>query len=410
MNRFKKNLVIIIIIELLFILVADVVYFRMFKEPTAFYKVEAERLVRAMSGDVDMQQSPGEINLSEYKSLIRVSVFDSNEICNNDYLVKEVDGTLYRIEYEVKRDNRPFIMMNVGLAIFFLITVGVLAYIGRTVIRPFNKMSDMTVSLAKGNLSTPVKEEKSRFFGKFLWGVDMLRENLESSKTKNLEYQKEKKTMLLSLSHDIKTPLSAIQLYTKAMQEGLYETEEKRQEALSGILSKTEEIKSYVDEIHRVSREEFMEFDVNPSEVYMSEVMNNIEVYYNDKLSVLHTKFIMDEYEDCILSADKDRLIEVIQNLMENAIKYGDGKEIQISFSEEEDCKLITVSNSGCSLDEKELANLFDSFYRGSNTDDIQGNGLGLYIVKQLMKRMDGDAFAEIEDGRFKVTAVVRKV
>ncbi len=409
MNRFKKNLVIIIIIELLLILVADVVYFRMFKEPTAFYKVEAERLVRAMSGDVGMQQSPGEINLSEYKSLIRVSVFDPNEICNNDYLVKEVDGTLYRIEYEVKRDNRPFIMMNVGLAIFFLITVGVLAYIGRTVIRPFNKMSDMTVSLAKGNLSTPVKEEKSRFFGKFLWGVDMLRENLESSKTKNLEYQKEKKTMLLSLSHDIKTPLSAIQLYTKAMQEGLYETEEKRQEALSGILSKTEEIKSYVDEIHRVSREEFMEFDVNPSEVYMSEVMNNIEVYYNDKLSVLHTKFIMDEYEDCILSADKDRLIEVIQNLMENAIKYGDGKEIRISFSEEEDCKLITVSNSGCSLDEKELANLFDSFYRGSNTDGIQGNGLGLYIVKQLMKRMDGDAFAEIEEDRFKITVVVRK-
>lgn len=409
MNRFKKNLVIIIIIELLFILVADVVYFRMFKEPTAFYKVEAERLVRAMSGDVGMQQSPGEINLSEYKSLIRVSVFDPNEICNNDYLVKEVDGALYRIEYEVKRDNRPFIMMNVGLAIFFLITVGVLAYIGRTVIRPFNKMSDMTVSLAKGNLSTPVKEEKSRFFGKFLWGVDMLRENLESSKTKNLEYQKEKKTMLLSLSHDIKTPLSAIQLYTKAMQEGLYETEEKRQEALSGILSKTEEIKSYVDEIHRVSREEFMEFDVNPSEVYMSEVMNNIEVYYNDKLSVLHTKFIMDEYEDCILSADKDRLIEVIQNLMENAIKYGDGKEIRISFSEEEDCKLITVSNSGCSLDEKELANLFDSFYRGSNTDGIQGNGLGLYIVKQLMKRMDGDAFAEIEEDRFKITVVVRK-
>ena len=409
MNRFKKNLVIIIIIELLFILVADVVYFRMFKEPTAFYKVEAERLVRAMSGDVGMQQSPGEINLSEYKSLIRVSVFDPNEICNNDYLVKEVDGTLYRIEYEVKRDNRPFIMMNVGLAIFFLITVGVLAYIGRTVIRPFNKMSDMTVSLAKGNLSTPVKEEKSRFFGKFLWGVDLLRENMESSKTKNLEYQKEKKTMLLSLSHDIKTPLSAIQLYTKAMQEGLYETEEKRQEALSGILSKTEEIKSYVDEIHRVSREEFMEFDVNPSEVYMSEVMNNIEVYYNDKLSVLHTKFIMDEYEDCILSADKDRLIEVIQNLMENAIKYGDGKEIRISFSEEEDCKLITVSNSGCSLDEKELANLFDSFYRGSNTDGIQGNGLGLYIVKQLMKRMDGDAFAEIEEDRFKITVVVRK-
>ena len=410
MSKFRRNVAIIIIIELLLIFAIDMVCIKSTKEPVAYYRVETERLVRAMSEDVGMQQSPGEIDLSEYKSLIRVSVFDSNEICNNDYLVEEVNGTLYRFEYEVERDNRPFILLNVGMATFFLMTVGVLAYIGRTVIRPFNKMSDMTVSLAKGNLSAPGKEKKRRFFGKFLWGVDMLRENLESSKTKNLEYQKEKKTMLLSLSHDIKTPLSAIQLYTKAMQEGLYETEEKRQEALSGILSKTEEIKSYVDEIHRVSREEFMEFDVNPGEVYMSEVMNNIGVYYNDKLSVIHTRFIMDEYEDCLLSADKDRLIEVIQNLMENAIKYGDGKEIQISFSEEEDCKLITVSNSGCSLDEKELANLFDSFYRGSNADGIQGNGLGLYIVKQLMKRMDGDAFVEIEDGRFKVTAVVRKV
>ncbi len=409
MSRFKKSAAIIIIIELLLILLINTVCLRTSGEPAAFYRVETKRLVKAMSEDETMCKNPEGIDLSEYKALIRVSTFDPEAICNNDYMVEEVNGTLYRIEYQRGKNNRLFILMNAGLAIFFLLSVGVLAYIGRTVIRPFNKMSDMTVSLAKGNLSTPVKEEKSRFFGKFLWGVDMLRENLESSKTKNLEYQKEKKTMLLSLSHDIKTPLSAIQLYTKAMQEGLYETEEKRQEALSGILSKTEEIKSYVDEIHRVSREEFMEFDVNPSEVYMSEVMNNIEVYYNDKLSVLHTKFIMDEYEDCILSADKDRLIEVIQNLMENAIKYGDGKEIQISFSEEEDCKLITVSNSGCSLDEKELANLFDSFYRGSNTDGIQGNGLGLYIVNQLMKRMDGDAFAEIEEDRFKITVVVRK-
>ena len=164
--------------------------------------------------------------------------------------------------------------------------------------------------------------------------------------------------MLLSLSHDIKTPLSAIQLYTKALQEGIYETEEERQEALSGIMSKIEEIKTYVDEIYRVSREEFMEFDVKPGAVYMSEVMDSIGVYYSDKLSVLHTKFIIDEYEDCLLSGDKDRLIEVLQNLMENAIKYGDGKEIRISFSEEEDCKLITVSNSGCSSIERTYESL----------------------------------------------------
>ncbi|MCR5293498.1 MAG: HAMP domain-containing histidine kinase [Eubacterium sp.] len=298
--------------------------------------------------------------------------------------------------------------MNIGLIAALLMTAGVMLYIGKKVIGPFDKMTSLTEELAKGNLSTPIKEDKSRFFGKFLWGMDMLRENLEDSKYRNLEYQKEKKTMLLSLSHDIKTPLSAIQLYSKALSEGLYETEEKRQEALGGILTKTEEIKKYVDEIHKLSREDFMELNVNMGEVYLKDVMDGIEAYYRDKLSVLHTELIVENYDNVLLSCDKDRLVECLQNLMENAIKYGDGKSISVSFSEEEDCRLITVSNTGCSLKESEMANVFDSFYRGSNTDNIQGNGLGLYIVKQLMQKMDGDAFAEIYGDNFKVTLVVR--
>ena len=116
------------------------------------------------------------------------------------------------------------------------------------------------------------------------------------------------------------------------------------------------------------------------------------------------------QYEDCLLSGDVDRLQEALQNLMENAIKYGDGKEIGISFSEEEDCKLIAVENTGCTLEEGEINNIFDSFYRGSNTTNIQGNGLGLYIVKQLMTKMDGDVFAERDGENFRVTLVVRKV
>ena len=152
-----------------------------------------------------------------------------------------------------------------------------------------------------------------------------------------------------------------------------------------------------------------MEFDVKNGEFYISEAMRGIEAYYKDKLSVLHTEFEIAHYDDCILSGDKDRFVEAMQNLMENAIKYGDGHKISISFDEEEDCKLISVTNTGCSLDESEISSVFDSFYRGSNTTNIQGNGLGLYIVKQLMTRMDGDAFAQINGNNFTVTLVARK-
>lgn len=410
MNRFRKAATIIIITEVLIIIVLNVIYLSFIRDSGKYYRVETERVVRMLEGDSSLRENPEGVDISGFSTIIRVSHFNSSEICNNDYVVEEIDGTPYRIEYKADKNSTAFLLMNIGMAAGLLLTVGVFIYIGMKVIKPFDKMSSLTQELAKGNLSAPIKEERSRFFGKFLWGMDMLRENLEDSKTKNLEYQKEKKTMLLSLSHDIKTPLSAIQLYSKALSEGLYDTEEKKQEALAGILSKTEEIRGYVDEIYNLSREDFMELSVNVGEVYLKEVMEGITAYYKDKLSVIHTEFEIGEFDNALLSADKDRLVESLQNLMENAIKYGDGRKISISFSEEEDCKLITVENTGCTLEEGEINNIFDSFYRGSNTTNIQGNGLGLYIVKQLMTKMDGDVFAEKEDDVFKVTLVVRKV
>ena len=409
MNRFKKASTIIIFAEIIVIILLNIIYFSGVKKHERFYRVEAERVVRLLESDSTLLDNPEGIDLTQFETIEKVSEFVPTEICNNDYVVEEVAGKLFRIEYLIKNEGYTFVLMNIGMCAALLLTIGVLVYIGRKVIKPFDKMSSLTEELAKGNLSTPIKEEKSRFFGRFLWGMDMLRENLEDSKSKTLEYQKEKKTMLLSLSHDVKTPLSAIQLYTKALSDGVYDSDEKRQEALDGILSKTEEIRGYVDEIYKLSREDFMELEVKVGEVYLKDVIEGIEAYYRDKLSVLHTELDVGEFDNALLSADKDRLVESLQNLMENAIKYGDGKWIKITISEEEDCKLITVSNSGCALKESEMTDIFDSFYRGSNTDNIQGNGLGLYIVKRLMTKMDGDVYAEIEGDIFRVTLVVRK-
>ena len=75
----------------------------------------------------------------------------------------------------------------------------------------------------------------------------------------------------------------------------------------------------------------------------------------------------MGEYQNFLVKADTERLLEVLQNIIENAIKYGSGKKIGISISKEEDCVLITVENTGEVLPAEELPHLFDSFYRGSN-------------------------------------------
>ena len=215
--------------------------------------------------------------------------------------------------------------------------------------------------------------------------------------------------MILSLSHDIKTPLSSIELYSKALSEDLYDTQERKSEALQGIARNVKEIKGYVNEIVTASREDFLNLDVRMGEYYLSEVMKVTESYYRDKLSVIHTEFQMDEISECLVKGDPNRMVEVLQNVMENAIKYGDGRSIRISCGEEEDCKLIQIENSGCNLKKEELPNLFDSFYRGSNSTGMKGSGLGLYICKTLMRKMDGEIFVKINKNIFSITIVVRK-
>ena len=393
-----------IIIEILLIVFSNVLITGSLRRDNLLYRIEAKQIAKRME-----TEHVKDISLSDYKTIVKIEPYDDSQV-NYDYIVAECDGVIYRIGYEEKDNTGVLLALNICLGMMFIFSAVIFIYIDRKVLKPFNSMTDMTVELAKGNLTKPITEEKSRFFGKFLWGMDMLRENLEDSRRKELEYQKEKKTLVLSLSHDIKTPLSAIELYTKALKEGIYDSEEKKAEALNGILKNADEIKRYAGEISKISREDFLDLKVNVSEVYIDDVINKIEAFYHDRLSVIHTGFSVDRHTNCLLLCDPDRLVEVLQNFMENAIKYGDGKSVKISFEEEEGYKLICVTNTGTAPDETDMQSIFDSFYRGKNTEGIQGSGLGLYICKNLMQKMDGDAYAEAVDGGFRAVAVVKIV
>ena len=411
MSKFKIFMLWIVVVEILLIVSANGLYFYQNNDSDGrLYLVEARRVIKEIEEQKREASEIEAMSLNKYETIVGIREFVAGEACDNDYLVEEIAGKLYRIEYAEERSSRLPLYINLLLFGMMIVTMIVLVYVHNKVLKPFQNMSNLSYELAKGNLSMPIKEEKSKLFGRFLWGMDMLREKLEDNKEKELEFQKERKTLILSLSHDIKTPLSSIELYSKALLENLYDTQDRKDEALQGIARNVKEIKRYVDEIVTASREDFLNLEVSMGEYYLSEVMKVTESYYKDKLSVIHTEFQVDEISECLVKGDKNRMVEVLQNVMENAIKYGDGKSIRISFGEEEDCKLVHIENSGCNLKEEELPNLFDSFYRGSNSTGMKGSGLGLYICKTLMRKMDGEIFAEMNEDIFCVTIVIRKV
>lgn len=410
MRSFNKIFTIVIMIIIIIFFISNMIFLTTKKSDGRPYRVEINRLAYEIENsgfkNIKLENCIYVTNITCCDSTDFVAFFEDTD---SDYSIKIINNMLYRFDYTFisKSDNKNTIYtINIIITIMSLIIILIMLFIRNKILKPFEDLQQIPYELSKGNLTIPIKENKYKFFGKFIWGINILRENIEQHKQLELDLLKEKKTLVLSLSHDIKTPLSAIKLYSKALSKGLYTDKEKHLEIAENINTKADEIEKFVSEIIKASSEDFLKFDVKIGEFYLSELEHKILDYYKEKLSIMKIDFCMEKHSDCILKGDLDKSIDVLQNIIENAIKYGDGNKIEILFSEEEDCKLVTVKNSGCTLSDIELLHIFDSFWRGSNSENIHGSGLGLYICRQLMNKMGGEIFAKIQDGNMLVTIV----
>ena len=379
------------------------------------YLVEVNRIMRGMEDE--KQFSMPDLHGLEYiESVSYLSAVDAGNTqkaeaffyhkngCETQIEPLMADGNVLgfvRFDYRNTQNAPEWILFFCGLLVVsagFILTV--LVYVKNKVLKPFATLSSVPYELSKGHLQPEIEENKNRFFGKFMWGVAMLSDNLKSAQMKTLKLEKEKKMLLLSISHDIKTPLNSIKLYAKALEEDLYDTQEKKRDALRKIESLSIEIENFVGEIVRTSSEEILAIEVEDSEFYLKDLVEMIKEYYEPKCRLVMTEFHIGGYENRLMKGDKDRAFEVVENIMENAFKYGDGKLIEISFYEEDYCQLIRIKNTGNPVKPEEMPHLFDSFYRGSNVNVQEGNGLGLYICREIMRKMGGEIFAERkEDG-----------
>lgn len=200
MKAYKKMCIAVITIFLFLAAVLNIFLAAAKDNNQGIYRVEAKRLA-------DEIARTGNYDLEKYPHI--TGVFTGGDLYRSDehYLIIEAGGTLYRAEYMVESGQHGIGAVNCVLGALFLLVTGLLYYIRRHIIVPFGKLKDVPKELARGNLAVPIPEEKSRFFGKFTWGVNLLRESIEDSRKKEITMQRDKKLLLLSLSHDINYPL-----------------------------------------------------------------------------------------------------------------------------------------------------------------------------------------------------------
>lgn len=208
MKSFNKLFAFVLVLLTVLIAAANLLVLRTATAPEGRpYRVEISRL----AAQID-EHGFENLDLSGMEYVTNVVSFTSDPegfyTGESDGLIRQVGGALYRFDYVTSETDPQTFMLPVNLILgaMALMVIGALLYVRQKILAPFEVLTDVPYELSKGNLTVPIREQKSRFFGKFVWGVDLLRENMEQQKQRELELQKEKKTLLLSLSHDIKPP------------------------------------------------------------------------------------------------------------------------------------------------------------------------------------------------------------
>lgn len=260
-------------------------------------------------------------------------------------------------------------------------------YLGLKIIRPFEKLTDFADRIALGDLELALERERSDYFGKFTWAFDSMRCELIKARACEKEAIENNKTVIASLSHDIKTPVASIRSYAEALELGMAASPEKTEKYIGVIIRKCDEVAKLTEDMLLHSLSDLKMLKISPEVFELGEFTEKaVEELAAAKGDVVFEK---PSYfaEVC---ADKLRTAQIIENLINNARKYAKTK-VYITISRNGDMIEMHFKDSGGGIPDEDMPFIFNKFYRGKNVGKENGSGLGLYIVKYIAGQSGGD-------------------
>ena len=220
---------------------------------------------------------------------------------------------------------------------------------------------------------------------------------------KNRKYEKARTDMIAGISHDLRTPLTAIRGTIKGLMDGIASTPEKQDRFLETAYRRTGEMDLLLNQLFYLSKIETGNMPITLRKIEISSFIKN---YVQAKQGLMETgkEELVEETKEITaeVAVDPEQLQRIFDNLLENSRKYGEKVplKMKIGLRKTPGGILIRFSDNGVGVPENKLPYVFDEFYRvDESRNKKEGNGLGLYIVKYLIEAMGGTVWAENEDG-----------
>ena len=276
------------------------------------------------------------------------------------------------------------------LIMFFssvLAIIVVFLYIYIMILKPFDELKSFAGQIALGNLDVKLKYKRVNVFGNFTWAFDHMRTELINARMNEQSAIENNKTVIASLSHDIKTPIASLRGFAEALIMNMDTDKERRRRYADVIIKKCDEVAKITNDMFIHSLHNLERLVIKKEKVKLGEVIKETL----DDMNVSNDIVIRGEILNAdIDNADKNRICQVIGNIITNARKYAPDGGIEIRTKLKDGIYILSIRDFGKGIDDEDMPFIFDKFYRGKNVKNESGAGLGLFIVRYIMEHMGG--------------------
>lgn len=312
-----------------------------------------------------------------------------------------VDVTLFRDTHTTFVRGFLFVLI-----IILLIVILPLTYIlSRDIIHPLKKLEEGTHNIQKGNLDFKLEAQSKNEIGRVINSFDRMRYELKKSLEQQIEYEENRKELISSISHDLKTPITSIKGYVEGIMDGVANSPEKLEKYLHVIYNKSEHMDRLIDDLFLFSKLDLnrLPFDMEDIQVsrFIEDCMDELKLEQGH--GDIKIKMQNQVEEDTLVIIDSQKIRRVIFNIVQNAIKYmeKDDKILTISLTERQDTVSISIMDNGVGIKKEQLPFIFNKFYRVDESRNTKagGTGLGLSIAKQIIEAHGGTIWARSQEG-----------
>ena len=291
----------------------------------------------------------------------------------------------------------------VGIIISIILLIFLVYYFSRVISRqiliPLEELNEATKNIAEGNLDYEIDYCGDNELGRFCEAFETMRLKLKDSLEKQATYENNRKELIASISHDLKTPITSIQGYVEGLIDGVYKDEETYNKYLRIIKDKSIRLNHLIDDLFYFSKLELDKLEVNKKEYSSKKVFEDILTSYKLEFEQIKQKLIIEKpIPDVKISIDKYRIDQVFDNIIKNAREFmTDDGTVKVSFDVNNKYLIVSITDKGVGIKEEDQKNIFEKFYRGEKSRNRQfgGTGLGLAICKEIIDSHNGEIGVE---------------